>query len=43
MTHGIVENGLTFTGKLGNTYEAPTDWTIYIQYTFGPYSAKIKT
>ena len=30
MTHGILENGRTFTGKLGDTYEAPTDWTIYI-------------
>ena len=43
MTHGIVENGLIYNGRVGDKYEAPTDWTIYMQYTFGPQAAKIRT
>jgi hypothetical protein len=30
MTHGIVENGLIYNGRVGDKYEAPTDWTIYM-------------
>ena len=30
LTHGILENGIHFDGRFGETYEAPTDWTIYV-------------
>lgn len=42
-THGIFENGLITTPKFGDVVTAPTDYTIYVQYSFGPYAAKIRT
>lgn len=42
-SHGILENGIKYTAKAFETYVAPTDWSIYVQYSFGPYAAKIRT